>query len=186
MALWVGFFLISIIFALLKSQGNSKKNANWNNWGIGNKAILTNNEKEFFQRLLRALPDYHVFPQVAANALLKVVNSKTGSEYHSTRGRFAQKHVDFVICARDSLEVVAIIELDDRTHNADKDRKRDAMFEQAGYRVIRFQSKRKPSEAEILAVVLNMPNTLVIDSIPQKTEPELTAVAPASKEDSNW
>lgn len=41
------------------------------------------------------------------------------------------------------------MELDDKTHNNDRDAKRDAMLEQAGYRVIRWQSKSKPSLEEI-------------------------------------
>ena len=47
------------------------------------------------------------------------------------------------------MKVVAIVELDDRTHSNDKDGKRDAMLEQAGYKVVRWQSKKKPSTQEI-------------------------------------
>jgi very-short-patch-repair endonuclease len=45
--------------------------------------------------------------------------------------------------------VVALIELDDRTHDASADRQRDAITKRAGYQAFRFQSKQKPSEKEI-------------------------------------
>ena len=119
---------------------------------FSSRPILSENELEFFHRLSRALPDYHVFPQVAANALLRVEADKRSKIYHATRNRFAQKHVDFVVCERSSLRVLAIIELDDRTHTKMKDDARDAMFEQAGYVTHRFASRRKPSEEDIAAL----------------------------------
>jgi len=53
---------------------------------------------------------------------------------------------------RGSLEVVALIELDDRTHNATADRQRDAITKTAGYQTFRFPSKQKPTEAQIAAL----------------------------------
>jgi len=69
----------------------------------------------------------------------------------SLRNRFDRKVADYVICARNTFQVVAIIELDDRTHDykKEKDAERDAMLNAAGYRTERFESKKKPSEAEI-------------------------------------
>lgn len=113
------------------------------------KALLTANEIEFFNRLTQALPNHYVFPQVSLGALLQPnVSGKDKKKFHSIRGTFAQKISDFVICTKD-IKVIAIVELDDRTHNAEKDAKRDAMIEQAGYRVIRWNSKAKPSLDEI-------------------------------------
>lgn len=116
---------------------------------VEEKPILTDNEREFFYRLQRALPDFHVFPEVAASAILQVSPTASKREHYSLFGTFSQKRVDYVICERDSLAVIAIIELDDRTHDAKKDEKRDALFAEAGYQVIRFDSRRKPSEKQI-------------------------------------
>lgn len=127
------------------------------------KPILTDNEREFFQRLQQALPTMHVFPQVAANAILKVESGVSRKEHYSTRGQFSQLHVDFVVCERESLNVMAVIELDDRTHNAEKDKKRDGYFEQAGHKVIRYPSKNKPTVAQIeaqFAQLLGTDNTV--------------------------
>jgi Protein of unknown function (DUF2726) len=119
---------------------------------IQRKALLTSNETEFFQRLQRALPSYHVFPQVSFAALLTDDGRLSAKARWSVRAKFDRKIADFVICERGSLKVVALIELDDRTHSSSSDRKRDAITKAAGYQTIRFQSKQKPTEAEIAAL----------------------------------
>jgi very-short-patch-repair endonuclease len=119
---------------------------------IRRKPLLTPNETEFFHRLQRALPAYHVFPQVPFAALLTVDRELSGKARWSIRNRFDRKIADFVVCERLSLKVIAIIELDDRTHDAKADRQRDAITKAAGYQTFRFQSKQKPSEAEIAAL----------------------------------
>ncbi len=114
---------------------------------------MTENEKEFYRRLRTALPEHEVFAQVAMGALLRPVGAKDRSDYHGLRGRFAQKIIDFVICDRSTLEPVAIVELDDRTHRVHKDVARDEMLTEAGYRVLRWDSRSKPSPAQIAAAV---------------------------------
>ena len=54
-----------------------------------------------------------------------------------------------MICAPYTLDVLLIIELDDRIHQASQDRKRDAIMSTAGYQTQRFNSKNKPSMAEL-------------------------------------
>lgn len=114
------------------------------------KPLMTANEHEFFQRLKAALPDHHIFAQVSLGALLQPNVKGDNRKYYSVRGTFAQKIADYVIADRD-LKVVAIVELDDKTHKSDRDGKRDAMLEQAGYTVIRWNSKKKPTTEEISA-----------------------------------
>src|SRR5579863_1331397 len=111
---------------------------------IRRKPLLTPNETEFFHRLQRALPAYHVFPQVPFAALLTVDSKLSGKARWSIRARFDRKIADFVVCERLNLKVLAIIELDDRTHDAKADRDRDAITNVAGYQTFRFQSKKKP------------------------------------------
>ncbi len=50
------------------------------------------------------------------------------------------------------MTIVALIELDDSTHVASADRKRDAITKAAGYQTLRFQSRQKPTEHEIAAL----------------------------------
>lgn len=134
------------------------------------KQLLTENEKEFFHRLKRALPGYEVFPQVAMGSVLAPNVDRGDRRYHQIRGTFSQKIIDFLICDGETLKVVAIVELDDRTHNAERDEKRDAMLKSAKYRVLRWHSKKKPSEAEIRARVIGTKPEAVVPAQPSQLQ----------------
>ena len=129
--------------------------------------MLTENEKAFFLRLQRALPGFHVFPQVSFAAFLTVDGRLLQQEGWAVRSKFNKKIVDFVVCTRGTLEVVALIELDDRTHSASANRRRDEMTQAAGYRTFRFPSKEKPTEAEIGAL-FNQFDPLVAEKQPDR------------------
>jgi hypothetical protein len=116
---------------------------------IQRKPLVTSNETEFFHRLQRALPSYWVFPQVSFAAFMTDDGKLAHNVRWSVRAKFDRKIADFVICERGSLRIVALIELDDRTHDAAADRKRDALTKAAGYQTLRFQSNQKPTEAQI-------------------------------------
>jgi hypothetical protein len=116
------------------------------------KPLLTANEAEFFHRLQRALPGFHVFPQVSFAAFLTDDGQLSRKAQWAVRAKFDRKIADFIVCERGTLKVVAVVELDDRTHDAGADRQRDAITKVAGYQTIRYQSRQKPSEAEIAAL----------------------------------
>lgn len=119
------------------------------------KALLTPNEFEFLNRLESAAPELRFCPQVAMGALLEPAAHRSDRKsYYRMRGMFSQKIVDFVALRRDNGMLVAIIELDDRTHSPSKDAKRDEMLQSAGYRVVRWQSKAKPDGIAIRASLL--------------------------------
>lgn len=125
------------------------------------KPLLTANEMEFLQRLEMAAPEYRFHAQVAMGALLDPAIERKGHarDYMRMRAMFSQKIVDYVAQRRDTGQIVAIIELDDRSHDAARDARRDAMLQQAGYRTVRFQSKHKPDRAAIIAA-LSEPSTV--------------------------
>jgi hypothetical protein len=86
------------------------------------------------------------------SALLAPANTDR-KQAHSDRLRIAQQRIDYVVCNR-RCEVVAVVELDDRTHSKVKDQLRDGRLEQGGFRTVRFQSRQKPPAAEIRAAIL--------------------------------
>ena len=86
-----------------------------------------------------------------------------GKAHMRLRGMFAQKFVDFVAQDRKTGAIVAIIELDDRTHKADKDARRDAMLASAGYKTVRWQSKAKPDTAAIRAQLMSTPSAIQVN-----------------------
>lgn len=109
------------------------------------KSLLTANELEFLGRLEAAAPELRFCPQVSMGALLDpAVSRNDGKAYYRMRGMFSQKIVDFVAQRRSDGAILAIIELDDRTHDGNRDARRDSMLASAGYKVIRWHSKTKP------------------------------------------
>lgn len=116
------------------------------------KPLLTANELEFLGRLEAAMPELRFLTQVAMGALLDpAVPRSDRKSYYRLRGMFSQKIVDFVAQNRHDGSVLAIIELDDRTHDPERDSRRDAMLAAAGYRIVRWNSKNKPDAAHIRA-----------------------------------
>ena len=85
------------------------------------------------------LPFYHALQTAAADratviAKVRVLDLLTVSgakERGSYRNRISQKHVDFVICAPDTMKPLAAIELDDSSHERADRRERDEFMDQA-------------------------------------------------------
>lgn len=117
---------------------------------VGKRALLTENEKDFLDRLEDAFPEYRIMAQVSMGALMAPAVRGGSRDYLSIRARFSQKVVDYVVLD-DALEVVVLVELDDRTHNPDRDAVRDAMTAAAGYVTLRYESRDKPTAADIRA-----------------------------------
>lgn len=146
--------VLAAAFVALQLQGAKGKNRTGT---YRRRQLMTENELEFFGRLVAALPNHYVFPQVAMSALIEATSSNRKLA-QGDRLRIAQQRADYVVCTRQG-EVVAVVELDDKTHSRAKDQLRDARLEQAGIRTVRFQSRQKPSPAAIfVAVVGPMPD----------------------------
>lgn len=142
-------FLASTLFGLLfvcaiiKALG-SKKRPKLANGALQARNLLTRHEKAFYASLMEALPQHHIFPQVSLDVLIEPKAGLTNRQRIALRNRYAQKRPDFVVCEKETFSVIAIVELDDRTHNKKKDQERDAMISSVGYRVERFTDKDKP------------------------------------------
>lgn len=125
--------------------------------------LMTPNEIEFFGRLNRALPGLNVFPQVSMAALIEPTATKRTARWTVAFNRIQAKRVDFVIADLMG-KVRAVVELDDRTHNSSKDKDRDFMLQSAGLRVLRWQSRDKPSEAAISTAVVGGSEPMAADA----------------------
>ena len=152
----------SLALALLKNSKGKVRTGTYRQ-----RKLMTDNEAEFFGRLVVALPDHYIFPQVAMSALLDTASSDKRTA-HGDRLRIAQQRVDYVVCTR-SCEVVAVVELDDKTHSRAKDQLRDARLEQGRIRTVRFQSRSKPAVATIRTMILG---SALVDA---RTAPNETA-----------
>lgn len=91
------------------------------------KPLLSAAERTFFATLERSVPEgVHIAPKVRIADILKV-SGASGKAYGRAFGRIAQKHVDFALCDYDTFEVLAVVELDDSSHETARAQKRDAL-----------------------------------------------------------
>ncbi|MES2898669.1 MAG: DUF2726 domain-containing protein [Pseudomonadota bacterium] len=142
----VAIIAVVLTVALKGARGKERAGA------YRRRKLMTDNELEFFGRLVSALPDHYIFPQVAMSALLEAASSDKRKS-HSDRLRIAQQRADYIVCTK-GCDMVAVIELDDRTHSTTRDQVRDSRLEQAGIRTVRFQSRSKPTADAIRLTIL--------------------------------
>jgi very-short-patch-repair endonuclease len=60
---------------------------------------------------------------------------------------------DFVVCDK-AFHVMAVVELDDSSHDREKDRKRDDIVREAGAPTIRWRATKQPNREEIRKAIL--------------------------------
>ncbi|OJV28237.1 MAG: hypothetical protein BGO24_07865 [Sphingomonas sp. 67-36] len=114
------------------------------------KPLLTPAEQVALDLIETALPHCRVHAQVAMGALLSPPRHE-GRRRAADRNIFSQKIVDFVIQSRADGRVLALVELDDRTHRRARDVARDVMTAKAGYRTIRLVAGQRLSSASVTA-----------------------------------
>jgi hypothetical protein len=117
------------------------------------KPLLTPRESAMLMALEEILPMFRIYPQVAMGALLAAPRRFDRRPTPADRNAFSQKIVDFVIFDHTNGKVVALVELDDRTHRADRDARRDEMTARAGYRTIRIPATARPTVRTAIAFV---------------------------------
>lgn len=118
--------------------------------------VLTAPEQILYHRLVQALPEQIVLAQVQVSRVLVVKKGLSASERTSWTNKIDRLSYDFVVCAKDS-KVLAVIELDDRSHEradrAKTDQKKDKATADAGVRMIRWKTKDLPDVQTIQAAL---------------------------------
>ena len=147
--------VVFLAFLKAKGQGGIGDQA----WPFYAKKPLSQPEQVLYFRLVQALPEHIILAQVQLSRLLGV---KKGNNYQAWFNRINRMSADFVVCNKDS-SIVAVIELDDATHQKEDrqaaDEKKDKALASANVRVIRWQARAIPDVANIQSVFMN--NTTV-------------------------
>lgn len=116
--------------------------------------LMTSNEAEFHARLRYAFPppNWEIWPQVSMLALVQPRLPPGDRNGWTDFNAIQAKRVDWVLARQG--EPIAIIELDDRTHDARSDRARDAILAAGRWPVIRFDSRSKPQPPQIARAIV--------------------------------
>jgi hypothetical protein len=146
--------LIVVVLAIVaRLQPNGRSSAKWDGpWPFEKKQMLSRPEQTLYHRLKEALPECEILAQVHLLQMLKVRPKTQGHKVWLNR--IAWKSLDFVVCLKD-FSVVAVVELDDRTHDK-PDRKsadldKEMALEGAGIPIVRWHVHQLPSIEEIRA-----------------------------------
>ncbi len=109
-------------------------------------ALFSVAERSFYGVLEQAISkDYKIFGKVRVADVLTPKSNLNKSNWQTAFNKISAKHFDYVLCKKDTLRVVAVIELDDKSHNSKKAKNRDAFLEDAcegaDLKLIRFKAK---------------------------------------------
>jgi len=138
--------LMNSIPPIIKRYLNSHKKINTDSFPYKlSKSVLTDTELSFFNFLISSLNDeVVVFCKVGLKDIFYI--EKSNPQYMSYFSMISQKHVDFLICLKDSLTPLCGIELDDHSHNKPKTVERDtfvnSVYASAGLHLIHIAPKK--------------------------------------------
>jgi very-short-patch-repair endonuclease len=122
--------LIAIGFLKRYVRGPSAHSSDAENLPYGlRRAMMSPAERSFFGILEQAvdMSQYHIFPQAPLASLVYV--QKGTESYLRHENRIRSKVVDFVLCTRDTVAPVLVIELDDSSHERDDRKERGAFVD---------------------------------------------------------
>jgi len=149
---WVGTAVVIAILILLRMYLSGQKRMPY----VARERLVTKAELRFYKSLQKAvLDDWEIFAMVRIADILRVEQG-----IKNRRGwlnKILAKHVDFVLCDPNSLEIVMGIELDDSSHQRadriERDRFVDRAFESAGIPLLRIPVQSKYLSREIRELI---------------------------------
>jgi hypothetical protein len=113
------------------------------------RALMTDMERRTIGYIEAVIPTARVHAQVSMGALMRPKSGLDKSTRQRTLNRFTSRRVDFVVEDRASGRIMLLIELDDRSHNAAKDRDRDKLTGRAGYTTVRLPASERPTAESV-------------------------------------
>ena len=121
-------------------------------------SLFTRDERRFYDALRQVTGDrFLVFAQMRLIDLVEVPRGSAGSPFWFAKVR--HKHVDFVLCDRETATPVLAIELDGASHESDVQRQRDvekdAVLRQAGLPLLRVASRKGGYPPKAVAAAIN-------------------------------
>lgn len=131
--------------------------------GIYKKAgnIVTRTEAKFCNVLLRCVPSHvGICPKVRIGDIVQVVDGLSWVARRTAQNHIFQKHVDFVLCDMTSYSVLAVVELDDPSHErADRQRRDelvDSVLFDAGLPFLHVTTKPVYDEPDLTAAIARL------------------------------
>jgi hypothetical protein len=121
------------------------------------KFLMTRNEREVYKNLEKITKNkYYIFPQIHISEIID--HKIEGQNWKAALSKIQRKSVDYVLCDKETLGIVYVVELDDRTHEREDRVERDIevekIFTNAGVKLVRI--KREMSEREMISAFISV------------------------------
>lgn len=110
------------------------------------KNLFSPAERSFFGILKQSLSEhYEIFGKVRIADVLLLKKGLDGVSWRISLSKITSKHFDYVLCDKRTLQIMAVIELDDKSHQRLKSIERDIFVQdickKSGLPLIRFDVK---------------------------------------------
>ncbi|MCL2860287.1 MAG: DUF2726 domain-containing protein [Oscillospiraceae bacterium] len=141
--------LICIVFFIEKAfKQNKQENKDFTNSNVQTSAyksktyLFTQTELMFYKQLVKVTDKLNlvIFPKIR---IADIVNIDNKSKYIEYFNKVKSKHVDFLICDKSNCKIRFCIELDDYTHNREKqiqnDNFKNTLFNEIGIKLLRIK-----------------------------------------------
>lgn len=147
MSVYIAIAIILLVICLsFIDQKSSRKSKGAQNYPFVLRRFLSPQEHKFYQAI-KAIADnygYVIMSKVRLADLVEVKKGINNSEYYSHFAKIKAKHVDFVLCDSDTVTPIAVIEIDDKSHNRpdriERDKFVDGLFEAVNLPIIHANS----------------------------------------------
>jgi ssDNA-binding Zn-finger/Zn-ribbon topoisomerase 1 len=147
------------------------------------KAPFSAAERSFYGVLSQIVePKYELFGKMRIADIISPRKGAPKSSWRKAFNRVSAKHFDFVICDKSDLNVLAVLELDDKSHSEKSRQVRDNLVESvcnsAGLPLIRIPARKSYRIEEIKAALhpLLGGRIAVPESVPKPPEAETAQV----------
>ena len=154
MSLWPYFIGVAMIYAaiILIRHLAGRTSTPY----VARERLVTKSELQFFHQLRDAVNgDWEIFAMVRIADLLKVPSGI--KQRRAWLNKILSKHIDFVLCDKDTLNIAIAIELDDPSHNRPHRIERDAFvnaaFADADIPLLRIPTQKEYDPSEIRKLI---------------------------------
>lgn len=134
-------------------------------------------ERSFLGVLEQLFSDKHrILLKVRLADLIEIEKGVSISRRQSAVNRISQKHVDFVVCGKDDLSILGVIELDDQSHKAVKRQERDNFLDSAmnaaGIPILHIKAQNAYSIGDIREQLQNSFEFITYKAYPDSPRPD--------------
>lgn len=146
--------IVMLILAYLKEKKEAKQINDTNEESIQEikeypykkKLLLTKNEWYFYKKLKPICDKHnlHILSKIRFADLVEVRETVDPKEKIKYFNKISRKHIDYVLCKPDNLQVIALIELDDKSHERkdriERDSFVDKVCEATNYKIVHIRN----------------------------------------------